>query len=72
MKLSVHDAIIPMEKLRDYLLSTKHPDSRGKAQYLVRLGYSQSEWTRLGDDLRGQHLARDAEPGEPSPLRSEV
>lgn len=41
MKLRARDAIIPREKLRDYLLSVAHPDGRGKAEHLGRLGYSQ-------------------------------
>ena len=66
MKLSAPDAIIPPEKLRDYLLSTTHPDGRGKAEYLGRLGYSYSDWARLAADLRAQHLTRNAELVGPS------
>lgn len=40
MKLPAQNAIIPQEKLCDYLLSTTHPDGRGKAEYLALLGYS--------------------------------
>jgi hypothetical protein len=68
MKLSVLDAIIPAEKLRDYLLSPTHPDGRGKAEYLARLGYSQGEWTRLEVDLRDQHLSREAKASRTSPF----
>ncbi len=67
MKLSEPDAIIAPEKLRDYLLSTTHPDGRAKAEYLARLGYSQALWTRLERDLREQHLNREAKPSKPSP-----
>jgi hypothetical protein len=39
VRLSARDAIIPPDKLRAYLLSVAHPDGRGKAEYLGRLGY---------------------------------
>jgi len=52
--------------LRDYILSPTHPDGRGKAAYLSRFGYSQTEWLRLEQDLRAQHLILDAERGRPS------
>ncbi len=67
MKLAADDAIIPAEKLRDYLLSTTHADGRSKAAFLAQLGYSRDEWQFLEDDLRGQ-LALDAEPGKSSPF----
>ena len=41
MKLSAEGAIIAEAKIRDYLLSPTHPDGRGKAEYLARLGYSE-------------------------------
>jgi len=67
MKLPAQDAIIPPEKLRDYVLSPIHPDGRAKATYLRRIGYSQEDWPRLETDLREQHLTREALPGSPSP-----
>lgn len=67
MKLSARDAIIPSEKLSRYVLSLTHPDGRAKAQYLVRLGYSEGDEPRLEADLREQHLSREALPGKPSP-----
>ena len=39
VRLSARDAIIPPDKLRAYLLSVAHPDGRGKAEYLGRLGW---------------------------------
>lgn len=47
MKLSVDEAIIAPEKLRDYILSLTHRDGRAKATYLGLLGYSQSDWEQL-------------------------
>lgn len=65
MKLAPEDAVIPAAKLRDYLLSTTHPDGRSKARFLAQLGYFSDEWQRLEGDLRSQ-LAQDAQPGRPS------
>jgi hypothetical protein len=67
MKLPGQDAIIPPEKLRDYILSPTHPDGRGKAAYLAQLGYSQADWLRLEADLREQQLSQEAQPGKRSP-----
>jgi hypothetical protein len=66
MKLPARDAIIPPDKLRDYLLSPTHPDGRAKAEYLGRLGYSQDTFLQLEADLRDQVLCRDAQPGRAS------
>lgn len=62
----MRDAIIPADKLRDYLLSLRHPDGRGKAEYLGRLGYSQDAFRQLEADLREQILSREAQPGRAS------
>ncbi len=66
VRLSARDAIIRPDKLRDYLLSEGHPDGRGKAEYLGRLGYSQDAFGQLDADLREQVLSRDAQPGRAS------
>jgi Domain of unknown function (DUF6883) len=66
MKLAAADAVIPPAKLRDYLLSTAHPDGRSKAVFLAQLGYSRDAWQTLERDLRTQ-LASPAEPGGSSP-----
>ena len=53
MKLpNVDMAIIPREKLQDYLLSQSHPVGRFKAAYFQSLGYSSSEWEVLERDIR--------------------
>jgi hypothetical protein len=67
MKLSARDAIIPMEKLVDYLLSPTHPEGSSKAAFLAGLGYSSHEWRQLEADLREQ-LVLDAVPGKVSPF----
>jgi hypothetical protein len=66
MKLPADEAIIPSEKLRDYILSPTHPDGRGKATFLGRLGYNQADWRRLEADLRRQILTREAKPAAQS------
>jgi len=66
VKLPADVGVISQEKLHDYILSPTHPDGRGKAAYLSRLGYSQTDWLRLEHDLRAQHLILDAAPGRPS------
>jgi hypothetical protein len=67
VRLSARDAIIRPDKLRDYLLSVGHPDGRGKAEYLHRLGYSQDASGQLDADLREQILVLEAQQGRPSP-----
>jgi hypothetical protein len=53
-------AFIAPEKLRDYLLSPTHAVGRFKAAFFAKPGYSQDDWQRLADDLRTQHLVREA------------
>jgi hypothetical protein len=55
------NAIIPMEKLRDYLLSSRHPIGRFKAAFFAGLGYTKPDSARLGQDLRSQHLTLEAD-----------
>jgi hypothetical protein len=66
VRLAARDAIIPVDKLRDYLLSTTHPDGRSKAEYLGRLGYSQDAFGQLDADLREQVQSSEAQPGRAS------
>ena len=46
------EAVIPPAKLRDYLLSTSHPDGRSKALFFAVLGYSPKRWRDLEQELR--------------------
>ena len=59
-------AIIPAEKLRDYVLNERHRDIRGKARLFAALGYSQTNWEELARDTREQHLSQDAVEIEPN------
>ena len=52
MKLPNHEsAILPREKIRDYLLSTTHPDGRHKAAFFLRFGFNRDSWQTLGEAL---------------------
>lgn len=53
-------AIIPPEKLRDYLLSSSHPVGWFKVAYFNELGYSAENWERLEHYLRKQILSNNA------------
>jgi len=56
-----HADIAP-EKLRDYLLSERHPIGRFKARFFAALGFSAERWQELESALRTQHLTQDARP----------
>lgn len=60
MKIPNGDAaIIPIEKIRDYLLSPTHPVGRYKAAVFRQLGFEQSQHERFEVALRKQ-LQQDA------------
>ena len=44
-------AVVDTAKVRDYLLSADHPVGAAKAEVFRRLGYSQSDWRLLRNDL---------------------
>lgn len=52
MILNAQAAIIPVEKLRDYLLFLQHPVGRYKATYFASLGYTHESWELLEKDIR--------------------
>ncbi len=60
MKLPNHDqAIVPREKIVDYLLSPAHRDGRSKAIFFSGFGFSVAAWQTLAAALR--HHAADYE-----------
>ena len=61
MLLNAHAAIVPADKLRDYLLSSTHPIGRYKSAFFRSLGYAQEHWHVLGCELRAT-LSNDALP----------
>ncbi len=44
-------AVASVEKVRDYLLNSEHPDGGSKAVWFRSLGYEQDDWRQLADDL---------------------
>lgn len=52
-------AIIPLEKVRYYLLSPIHPIGRYKAAFFRSHGYEQTDWEILTNDIRSI-LSEDA------------
>jgi hypothetical protein len=40
-------AVVSEIKITGYLLSTKHRDGRGKAEFFMRLGFSSDVWEDL-------------------------
>ncbi|MHC5033130.1 MAG: DUF6883 domain-containing protein [Planctomycetota bacterium] len=53
-------AVIEPAKIRDYLLSPRHPVGRFKAAFFVGLGYSGDDWQRLEADIREIARVQDA------------
>ena len=65
MKLPNADkAIIPPEKLHDYVLSKSHPVGKFKAEFFQSLGYTSNDWPQLEADIRSIIDANDATAGE--------
>jgi hypothetical protein len=56
-------AIVDVEKVRDYLLSSAHPVGRLKAAFFVGLGYQHEDWDRLHRDLLDFARLDAATPG---------
>ncbi|WP_374090193.1 DUF6883 domain-containing protein [Methylomicrobium lacus] len=64
MKLPNKDqAIIPPEKLQDYVLPSSHPVGKFKAAFFQSLGYTAENWQRMEADIRSL-LENDAKTGE--------
>jgi hypothetical protein len=56
------DAAISSAKIREYLLSRKHPIGMHKASFFEALGYTEAHWRRLAEDLHRIVTTGDAEP----------
>ncbi len=56
-------AVVEIEKVRDYLLSSTHPIGRLKAAFFMGLGYRAEDWGRLHKDLLNAALVDAATPG---------
>ncbi len=53
-------AVIPDEKIRDYVLSRSHPIGRFKAAFISRLGFDADNWSILASELRSLALREEA------------
>ncbi|MFO7884044.1 MAG: hypothetical protein R6U68_04415 [Desulfobacteraceae bacterium] len=61
--LNAEQAIIPPEKLRDYLLSPSHPVGKFKAVFFQIIGYNNKNWQELESALRSL-LNKEASEGK--------
>jgi len=60
MKLPhVEKAVIPQNKIQNYLLDSGHPIGGSKAGFFLRFGFSREKWNLLADAIR-QHARLDA------------
>lgn len=56
---NIERAVVEPAKIRDYLLSGRHPVGRFKAAFFRTLGYEELRWQEFERDLRA-HLASEA------------
>lgn len=69
MKLPFANVVrISESKLREYLLSEKHPIGRTKARLFKQFGYAEGQWSILAEDLRAIARQNEVERVEPSPF----
>jgi hypothetical protein len=65
MELPNHDrAVVPRERLTQYLLSSTHPVGRGKARFFRGFGYDESNVDRLEEGLLAIAQTQDVEETE--------
>ena len=46
------EAIVPRNKVENYLLDLSHPIGGGKAQFFIHFGFARERWTILADAFR--------------------
>jgi hypothetical protein len=69
VKLPNYDnAIVPREKIVDYLLSLAHRDGRSKAIFFFSFGFSIETWQTLADALRHHAAAHEVAKIESTPF----
>ena len=52
MKLpKLDEAVVPPEKIQDYLLNVYHDEGSGKVQFFLHFGFSVAEWKELAQAL---------------------
>lgn len=69
MKLPNNDkAIVPREKIEDYLLSHTHRDGRSKAAFFTQFGFSADVWQTLAEALLQHATEHEVAKVETSPF----
>ncbi len=46
------EAVVPRNKVENYLLHLAHPVGGGKARFFLRFGFRREDWNTLADALR--------------------
>lgn len=68
MKLPrLEHAIVPEQKLVNYLLSSTHPAGRGKAAFFGRFGFTAGTWETLAGALKTHAFAHEVTQTEDTP-----
>jgi hypothetical protein len=68
MKLpNLEHAVIPREKIIDYLLSATHRDGRHKAAFFAAFGFSRDDWQKLADAIKKHAADHEVARSEESP-----
>jgi hypothetical protein len=50
---NAESAVVPVQKVVDYLLNPAHPEGAGKARFFGRMGFRRDQWQALASALRG-------------------
>jgi hypothetical protein len=60
MKLpNAQSALVPSEKITNYLLDAAHPDNHGKARFFAALGFTADKWEVLAQAFRKHAQSSD-------------
>jgi hypothetical protein len=69
MKLPNHEkAVVPREKIVDYLLSFIHKDGRAKAEFFTKFGFASENWQAFADALKLHAARHEISKTEASPF----
>lgn len=61
-------AVVPREKITEYLLSDTHPDGKHKARFFEAFGFRVDDWQVLEQALRDHVGHHEVAKVEPSPF----
>ena len=64
----IEHAVVPQEKITDYLLSDSHPQGRAKAEFFRGFGFTVAEWPVLAEALLNHVREHGIIREEPSPF----